>query len=511
MSALSRRDALALGVAFATFGAAHADKLPDGLGLGPEEPFSPDRVVERARALAAEAYKEPPQVPPEWLDISYDQYRAIWFDTRNALWNDTDRPARLEFFAPGLYFPSPVEMHAVSEDGATASQIAFALEAFDKTDKFPDLPITDAVGYSGLRIHGEIEKPGVFQEYAVFQGASYFRAVAKGQVYGLSARGLAVNTAGSETEEFPAFRAFWIEAPAPGATEVTVHALLDSPSVAGAYRFVISPGERTVMDVEATLFPRETLEHVGIAAGTSMFLFDETNRTKFDDFRPAVHDSDGLLIENGAGERLWRPLANPGKLQVSSFVDDNPKGFGLMQRPRDLADYADLEAHYHNRPGLWVTPGEDWGKGSVTLVEIPADKEIYDNVVAYWRPREAMVAKGEYRFNYRLDWCDAAPIVMNRAPVLNTRMGAREGGGRIATVDFADHGAIPQDLDKVTRHISSNRGKVSKGILQRNPETGGVRLGFSFTPPENRSMELRAQLLVEGRTISEVWLYRWTA
>ncbi len=510
MSGLSRRDALALGAAFAAFGMARADELPDGIGFGPEMPFSSTTVVERARALAAKAYKAPPKVPQPWLDITYDQYRSIWFDTRNALWNRTDRPARLEFFAPGLYFPSPIEVYAVGEDRKTAAPIQFVLNAFDKTDKFPDLPITDAVGYSGFRIHGEIETAGVFQEYAVFQGASYFRAVARGQVYGLSARGLALNTAGADGEEFPEFRAFWVEAPEPGATSVTLHALLDSPSVTGAYRFVIAHGSSTVMDVEATLFPRVDLDHVGIAAETSMFLFDESNRNRFDDFRPAVHDSDGLLIVNGAGERLWRPLANPRKLQVSSFVDDGPKGFGLMQRPRDLADYADLEAAYHKRPGLWVTPGENWGAGSVTLVEIPADREIYDNIVAYWRPRKQLMAGGEYRYTYRLDWCEAAPIPMDRTPVLNTRMGARFEGGRIATVDFAPHGAIPEDLSKVTLHISANRGKVSDGILQHNPETGGVRMGFSYFPPEKRSMELRAQMLVEGRPISEVWLYRWT-
>ena len=290
-----------------------------------------------------------------------------------------------------------------------------------------------------------------------------------------------------------------------------LHALLDSPSVTGAYKFRIFPGTATEMDVEARLFPRQTLDHVGLAAGTSMFFFDETNRHRFDDFRPAVHDSDGLLIDNGMGERLWRPLANPKTLQVSSFVDADPKGFGLMQRPRAPGHYADLEAEYHRRPSLWVTPGQAWGKGAVTLVEIPSDKEVYDNIVAYWRPRTPLEPGREHRYSYRLSWCETPPIARNRLAVINTRMGSNlDGDGRIAAIDFGPHGLIPDDLSRLTIHRSANRGRTSGGIVQRNPETGGIRLGFTFMPPERGAMELRAQLLLEGKTISEVWLYRWT-
>ncbi len=508
---MTRRTALAMAAAFAAAGRAGADPLPGGIGLGDPSPFDPEFVIRRARDLAAKSYRAPGRVPEPWLDLTYDQYRAIWFDTRNALWRETDRPTRVEFFAPGLYFPSPVEVHVVDEAGESAAPVNFVLEAFDKTDQFPDLPVTDAVGYSGLRFHGEIERPGTFQEYAVFQGASYFRAIGRGQTYGLSARGLALNTVGDRQEEFPEFRAFWIEAPAPGSDRTVMHALLDSPSVAGAYRFTIAPGDATIMDVEAVLFPRTELSHVGIAAETSMFLFDETNRNRFDDFRPAIHDSDGLMIHNGMGERLWRPLANPKTLQVSSFVDEDPQGFGLMQRTRSLGAFADLEAHYHERPSLWVTPGEGWGKGSVTLVEIPSEKEIYDNIVAYWRPREPLAAGSEHRFTYRLDWCNEPPVSRDKVRVINTRIGANfEKDGKIAAIDFEPHGLMPEDLSTVTIHASANRGKVRGGILQHNPETGGTRLGFSFFPPERRSMELRAQLLVDGKTISEVWLYRWT-
>ncbi|MEP0941310.1 MAG: glucan biosynthesis protein G [Rhizobiaceae bacterium] len=477
--------------------------------LGEAEAFSRDTLVELARALSKADYVEPRKIPQPWIDMSYDEYKGIQFNPDSGLWNDTDLPYIMEFFAPGLYFPTAISISVV--DGDTSRPVLFSKDVFRYGHLVPDLPVDETLGYAGFRVRTTINDPVRKDEFVVFQGASYFRAVGKGQIYGLSARGLAIDTGEAKGEEFPDFRAFWIEGVEPGAKSFTVHALMDSPSVSGLYSFEIMAGPSTEMDVKAVLFPRMSLTHVGIGAETSMFLFDETNRHRFDDFRPAVHDSDGLLIENGAGETLWRQLANPLSLQVSSFVDDNPRGFGLMQRPRAFADYADLEANYHKRPGLWVTPGEGWGKGSVTLVEIPADREIYDNIVAYWRPREPLAAGSSHQFSYRLHWCEDPPINQDLPKVLNTRMGKRFVGGRLVTVDFSNAPILPKKLEDITLHVSSNQGKVSEGILQRNPRTGGVRLAFTFYPEDLTSIELRAQLMVGDKRASEVWLYRWTA
>jgi len=473
-----------------------------------QRPFSKEILIEEARILSRHSYVPRKMVPQEWQDLSYDQYKSIWFKENHALWQGTNNPYRVDFFHPGLYFPQPVQINIV--EGGVAKRLAFDFTLFEKTDQVPDLPIDDSLGFSGFRLRTEIEKPGVFQEFMVMQGASYFRAIAKGQHYGLSARGLALNTADPEGEEFPDFTQFWIERPAAGDKGIAIHALMDAPSVTGLYSFVISPGSSTVMDISAHIFARKELDHIGLGPLTSMFLFDETNRSRFDDFRPTVHDSDGLMVRNGAGETLWRALANPKNLQVSSFVDDGPKGFGLMQRPKKFSDFADLEAAYHKRPGLWVVPGEDWGKGSVTLVEIPADREIYDNIVAYWRPRTPIPAGGEHQFTYRLNWGGEPAAVKPITRVINTRMGKRFSGGYIATIDFADHAVIPQDLSMITRHISVNRGAVSDGILQKNPETGGARLAFTFDPKGAQSVDMRVQLMMDGHSISEVWLYRWT-
>ncbi|SFE66447.1 glucan biosynthesis protein [Roseivivax sediminis] len=489
-------------------GEAGNDHVP-GLRLGDPSPFAPDDVRELARQRAAAPYEAPQRVPEAWNQIDYDDYRAIWFDPRNALWNQSGKePFRLDVFAPGLYFPTPIDIDIV--EAGEARPIAFDLEVFDRSDRFPDLPIDDTLGYSGFRLRAELEHPDIFTEFAVFQGASYFRGIGTGEIYGLSARGLAIDTAEPDGEEFPEFRRFWIERPRPGADSIVVHALLDSPSATGAYRFVLKPGKALQIGVEVEIFAREQLTHVGFAPLTSMFQFDETNRDRFSDFRSAIHDSDGLLIHNGAGETLWRALANPKHLQISSFVDDNPRGFGLMQRARDFEDYGDLQALYHRRPSLWIAPRDGWGPGAVTLVEIPTDDEVYDNIVAYWRPAEPMSPGASRVFAYDMTWSQESDYGTGLR-VLNTRAGAARDGGLRFAIDFEDGDALPDDLSKVDALARGTGGEISPAILQRNPETGGARLAFTLHPGDASQVEMRAQLRINGAPLSEVWLYRWTA
>jgi glucans biosynthesis protein len=447
-------------------------------------------------------------VSQDWLDLSYDAFRGIWFDTRHTLFRGKPGAVQAEFFVSGLYFPHKIGMNAV--EAGQSREIAFDLRTFDTTDQFPALP-EDGTGFAGFRLLGELEAEDRFQEYAVFQGASYFRAIGRGLAYGISARGLALNTAADGPEEFPVFRDFWIEAAEPGALTTTVHALMDSPSVAAAFTFRITKGATTVMEVTSRLFPRVDLATAGIAPGTSMFLFSDINRTRFDDFREAVHDSDGLLMLNGAGEQLWRPLANPRAVEVSSFGDSAPRGFGLMQRARLPGDYNDLVAHYERRPSLWVEPLGDWGPGAVLLVEIPTDKEINDNIVAFWRPAAPLLAGQEHRFDYRLHWSDAAPVEGVVAPVIHSRTGARVfEDGRIFTIDYAAHPALGTDPVRIEVRVSTTAGEISAQLLQVNPATGGMRLDFTLKGGAPVA-ELRAELWRDGRTVAEVWLNRWVS
>ncbi|ROU03202.1 glucan biosynthesis protein [Histidinibacterium lentulum] len=507
MTPMTRRRMLSLMSGLAALGLAPAS-AEDGSppALGDPAPFDAETVVAKARALAAAPHVPPPAVSPEWLNLDFDAFRGIWFDTRNALFRDQGSAVRADFFVAGLYSRQRIAINAV--EGGEARPVLFDIEAFDRTDRFPALP-PEGTGFSGFRLRGELETEGVFQEYAVFQGASYFRAIGRGHNYGISARGLALDTGEPGGEEFPVFREFWIEAAPPGARTVRVHALLDSPSVAGAFRFDITKGDTTEMLVSARLFPRVDLATVGIAPGTSMFLFSDINRPVFDDFREAVHDSDGLLMMNGASETLWRPLNNPTSLQISSFADSGPRGFGLMQRARDLRDYNDLEARYETRPSLWVEPEGDWGPGAVVLVEIPTDQEINDNIVAFWRPAEPLEAGGEYPLDYRLYWCSTAPAEGAVARIIATRTGARVfEEGRLFAIDYAPHPALGDDPSRVEVRVSTSAGEISSAILHRNPATGGMRLDLTLTG-DVPVAELRAELWRGGQRAAEVWLTRW--
>ena len=463
-------------------------------------------MIDRARALAAAPYVPPPEIGAEWRNLSYDAFRGIWFDPRNALFRGSGGAVQADLLLAGLYFVHKVAINAV-EDGV-ARPVIFDLGAFARTDRFPDLP-PEETGFSGLRLRGELDSPGIFREYAVFQGASYFRAIGRDHGYGISARGLAIDTGEPGGEEFPVFREFWIEAAPPAARSVIVHALLDSLSVTGAYRFAVTPGETIGMQVGVTLFPRVDLPGVGIAPGTSMFLFGDINRSRFDDFRKAVHDSDGLLMMNGAGETLWRPLNNPPRLQISAFGDRNPRGFGLMQRARNLGDYNDLEARYDRRPSLWVEPSGDWGAGSVILVEIPTLREINDNIVAFWRPAEPLAAGREYRFDYRLHWCSASPAEGAVAPVIATSAGEPVvEQGRSFTVDYGGHPALGNDPGRIEVRATTTAGAISSSVLQPNPATGGMRLDLTLAG-DVPFAELRAELWRGGRHAAEVWISRW--
>jgi len=505
----NRRQCLALlgGLAALGLAPAHAEET-HALSLGPATPFSPEMVATQARALAAAPYVLPPTVGDAWANLSYDTFRGIWFDARHALFRGQPGAVQAEFFVAGLYFQHKIAIHAV--EGGQSRAVTFDLGTFDRTDQFPALPET-GTGFSGFRVLGEVEAKGRFQEYAVFQGASYFRAIGQGQAYGLSARGLALNVAEPGGEEFPVFREFWIEAADPGTDVVVIHALLDSPSVSGAYQFRITKGAVTEMEVTARLFPRVELSAVGLAPGTSMFLFNDINRNNFDDFREAVHDSDGLLMLNGAGETLWRPLMNPVGVEISVFADSGPRGFGLMQRARNIGDYDDLAAHYERRPSLWVEPIGDWGKGAVVLVEIPTDKEINDNIVSFWRPTAPLAAGVEHAYSWRLHWCASAPVEGLVARVIATSSGARVfEDGRLFAVDFAPHPALGDDPARIEPRVTTSDGEITSPILQKNPATGGMRLDFTLKGEMPRA-ELRAELWRGGQRVAEVWLHRWVA
>jgi periplasmic glucans biosynthesis protein len=505
---LSKRVVLFAGLLLAAaFGAAAQPQTDSGLL------FTSSYVDRLAADMAQKPYAAPDgNLPEQWSTLNYDQYRDIRFRRERAVWHSQNRNFEVHFLPSGWLFKEPVAINIV--EGGKAHPVEPDNALFDFGSLAGPLPEGKTMPLSGFRVNGPINRPGVFDEIAVFQGASYFRAVSRGQLYGLSARGVAVDTGQPSGEEFPFFRTFWIETPARAARELVIHALLDSPSMTGAYTFRIAGGAPTAIDVDVRLYLRRDGTHVGVAPLTSMFLFSDVDRQRINDFREAVHDSEGLVIANAAGERIWRPLGNPRRLQISHFAVKDVTGFGLSQRHRKFANYQDLEAAYERRPSAWVVPRGWWGDGSVHLVEIPSEEEIHDNIVAYWRPQEPYRKAESYSFGYRLLWPDDIPRPAGKAIVVNTRSGLAAGperkkGAIRYAVDFAGP-ALAGMKQLPEAALSATAGKIEVPVVERNPHTQGVRVNFLLRPENADLIELRLELKSEAKTISEVWLSRWT-
>lgn len=512
---MRRRDFLAASLAVAPWLALGRTRPAESAVLRDETPtpFTVGWLREHARALSKREYEPPNKSLPAGLaDLSYDQYRDIRFRPERALWLDADRPFTAQFFHVGAHYDLPVRIHEVVD--GVAYRLLYSADLFDYGGNTFGEPFPPDLGFAGFRLHYPLNRPDYRDEVAVFLGASYFRAVGRGQHFGLSARGLAIDTALPKGEEFPAFREFWLERPAPGATEMMVHALLDSQSLSGAYSFVIRPGETTVTAVSATLYPRRPVERLGVAPMTSMYFFGENDRVGVDDFRPEVHDSDGLALWRGNEEWVWRPLVNPDRLRLSIYTDENPRGFGLMQRGRSFQDYQDLEARYERRPSLWVEPGAGWGKGSVFLIEIPTKEEIHDNIVAFWVPEKPVEPGTEWVLNYRLHWSHRAPHEPTLGRVVATRTGAsdasRQDGRRKFVIDF-EGGALaelPADAP-VEPVVTVFDGEIIGPTAGRNPVTGGWRVFFDLRPGGNGPVELRCFLKHGETVLTETWSYQW--
>lgn len=479
-------------------------------------PFSFDLLTERMRALAAEPHVPPPRIEGPLAALGYDDHRLLQFDParRRPIGPRTELAA----FAPGWLFREPVELFLVTDGRAEPLVVADAdfVRHGDLADRLP--PLDALPGVAGFRLHHPLNRPDVMDELVAFLGASYFRALGRGSIYGLSARGLALNTATSRPEEFPRFSRFYLE-PGPGPDGVTAHAALESPSVTGAYRFVIVPGAPTVIEVACRLFFRADVGELGVAPLTSMFLYADVNRAGFDDFRPKVHDSDGLRIERADGDVIWRPLNNPPRLTGGWFPETAPRRFGLHQRDRRFDSYQDAEANYHRRPSLDVEPLGDWGAGHVRLVEIPTDMETNDNIVAFWVP-EAPVAAGDAReFAYRLHWGDLpADLEADRAVVAATRAGhggvsgvEAPTGVRKFAVDFA--GGLPGRLGpeaQLAPVAAVAGGTLLTATLDWLPEARVWRLVIDVEAGSDGVVELTAHLAGHGRKLSEDWVAQWT-
>ena len=485
--------------------------------LGNAAPFDYARLKGLARSMAGTAYQAPSaELPPAIARLSWDQWQAIRFRDDHSLWIGEGLRFRAQLFHLGFTIRKPVKIYTI--ENGQSQELSYDPALFDYSRSGVDghkLPAT--LGFAGFRLlfHGDWRR-----DFAAFQGASYFRAVDGELQYGMSQRGLAIDTGMVRPEEFPDFVAYYLERPAKDSSQVTVYGLLDSPSTTGAYRFIIDVADTVVMDVDAALYPRKSIERLGIAPGTSMFLCGPNDRRIDNDWRPAIHDSDGLQMHTGAGEWLWRPLVNAPTVRVNAYADESPRGFGLMQRDRNFDHYQDDGVFYNRRPSVWVEPKSGWGRGSVMLVEIPTVDETFDNIVAFWNPADKPQRGQELLFGYRLFWCRYNPSPCPLAQVIATRTGIGGVVGQKRTyfswrfvVDFVggDFALLGEDA-RIEPIISASRGTVEITSARPQHEIHGWRAMFDLKPSDDSTepINLRLFLALNGQPLTETWIYQYT-
>ncbi|MGJ7543899.1 glucan biosynthesis protein G [Variovorax sp. LT1R16] len=501
-----------------------AGALASLLCAGQAQAFSLDDVTAKARALMEKPYAAPVNnLPPVFSGMQFADYQKMQPRADRFEWRDQTTPFRLNFYHQGMHFNAAVRINEI--DGDTVQEIRYDPERFDFGNLNFDKGATSTLGYAGFRVLYPINQVGKNDEIMSFLGASYFRVVGKGQVYGLSARGLSIDTAPPGGEEFPDFREFWVQRPTGTDKQIVIYALLDSPRATGAYQFILTPGGKdAVVDVQANVFVRGDIKTLGVAPLTSMFLYGPNQQSELKrNFRPAIHDSNGLAIQTGSGEWLWRPLNNPKNLAISSFTVENPKGFGLLQRGHEFWRYEDLKDRYDLRPSAWIEPQGNWGKGKVTLMEIPTPDETNDNIVAFWTPDEPTRKGQALQFAYRMHWTTDEPALHGQdnawvrqtfhtdGEQLQANLIRALDGSSAFLVDFEGPvlAKLPPDTPVSALVSVGDNAELLENTVQRNPAIKGVRLVLRVKVKNPAlPVEMRAALMQGDKPLSETWSYQ---
>ncbi len=507
------------GLASASF--AQSQPAPQKTQPAPQKAarFGFEDVQRRARELAAAPFAPSPALPDALQKLDFDAWRDIRFRADKALFTNNNSPFRLQTFHLGHLYRRAVTVNTIREGIATPIPYAGGLFDYGRTKFEKPLPVN--LGFAGFRLHYPLNDPKVFDEIIAFLGSSAFRLLGRGQRYGLSAHGLAVNP-GAEGEEFPYFHEFWVETPEAGAEKATFYALLDGESLTAAYRFDLTPGVDSTLDVSLVIYPRRAVHKLGIAPLSSVFLYGENDRRFTGDYRPELHDSDGLLMNAGNGEWIWRPLRNPARQEVSAFLDRDPRGFGLIQRDRTFEHYQDLDLGYELRPSYWVEPREGWGEGRIELIETPATDDTSDNITATWVPNAPVEAGKPIALAYRITASlDMRRLSPNARAISTYQTQARAQGShepivpgsRRFIVDFAggELRYFQTQPDLVEFVPSTSSGSITRAFIVPNPQTGGFRAAFDLTLAPGETAELRGFLRAHNRALTETWTSPWRA
>ncbi len=487
--------------------------------------FTLDDVATQAKKLAENNYKpQKSNLPTQLRELDYSQYQTIKFKDDKSYWLSRNTPFHLQFYHLGSYFNTPVKINEVTAN--SVHEIKYSPDYFTFGKVPHDDKTLSHLGFAGFKVLYPINNKRHQDEITSFLGASYFRVIGRGQVYGLSARGLAIDTGLPSGEEFPHFTEFWVERPNAGDNFLTLYALLDSPRATGAYRFILRPGNDTIIDVKSRLFLRDKVGKLGIAPLTSMYLFGSNQPSTITNYHQQLHDSDGLSIHNGNGEWIWRPLNNPRRLAISTYQLTNPKGFGLLQRNRNFDSYQDLDAGYEKRPSGWVEPVGQWGKGQIELVEIPTNDETNDNIVAFWTPEQQPKPGEAFDYNYRLHFTNRDNRLMDPALGIVSQTLRSDGDITLTSLSRQNNGIITFMVDFTGKNLSKMANKATfnpqisvnentetvSQTLRYNPNTQGVRLTLQIKVKDPKKVsELRAALATGGKTITETWSYQLAA
>ncbi len=477
-----------------------------GVSLAPPVDFTASGITDMARDLASRPYKPiGTDLPAPFASLTPEQYADIHVKPEARIWAGETIGFVVEPLHRGFQFSNPIVINLVAQ--GKAYRMVYETKLFD-FGKLNPTKIGD-IGFSGFRALIP-QKGGNDAELVSFQGANFFHAVAPGQIEGVMARALALKIGDPKGEEMPLFRSMWIEKPSLIANVLLVHAIIDSESVVGAFRFTIRPGDATIIDTECTLFPRANIDNYGLATMSATHLLSFLDHKRFDDYRPSVSEVCGLQMLTGGGEWLWRPVANRETLQISTFVDDKPRGFGFILRDRDFEDYADEENHWEKRPTLWIEPLGEWAEGGVQLIEVPSQSDANDNILCFWRPKQPLKANVETAFAYRQFWCWNPPARPDGARTLHSRSGSVGKHARFFVEFQGDVLGDAKQIDGLSPTLTAGAGSITMMKTFSDLDRKAVRVLFEFDPGSAESSELRLVLTARGKPITETWLYRWT-
>ena len=483
--------------------------VADGFSMRREE-VDFDYVAQEAARLATRRYKPSPKIPEKLASLDFDGYQKIRYRQDRQLWRDEGLPFAAGFFHLGYIFQDKVVMN---EFTATHVQnVRYLDNLFSFQDEEVGRKLPRDLDYAGVRFLYAESDLAEYREFLSFLGSSYFRAVGKDHHFGTSARGLAINSGLSEPEEFPRFREFWLGKPLGNARSLLFYALLDSPSVTGAYAFVLKPGKNTIVEVKAQLFLREDVKSFGVAPLTSMYWRGENRAARESDFRPEVHDADGLLWQDRGKPLRWRPLDIAQKTRLSYLSTQRLEGFGLLQRDRHFDHYQDMQAEYHKRPSVWIEAKGDWGPGHIKLVELPTDSEFHDNIVAYWEPAVLPEKGSSPIYEYAIHWTgEGNPSDPQKMYVASTRVGEDRSypGTNVFVLDFVGGSQDRRPTVKAEPHGGA---EILETHLIWNPYASAWRVTLRVKRVDDGgdASELECFLLFEDGRRSENWVYQWS-